>query len=218
MDLELISFPLCPFVQRAVITLREKGVAFEVRYIDLESPPDWFAEVSPMGKVPVLKVDGTVLFESAVIAEFLDETHAPAMMPADPLTRAQHRAWIEFGSNLLGRQYRMLTAAERTGFEAERDAARRELAFFEAVLGEGPLFAGSAFSLVDAAYAPFFVRLALMEAAHSFGLLEGLPKLAAWGEALRARPAVEAALPENFAARFRERFAGAGGWFGRFFA
>ena len=70
---ELISFKLCPFVQRSVIVLLEKEAPFDITYIDLSNPPDWFKAISPMGKVPVLKVDDTVLFESAVIMEYLDE-------------------------------------------------------------------------------------------------------------------------------------------------
>lgn len=75
----LISFPLCPFVQRAIIAMDEKQAEFEVVYIDLADKPDWFTAISPLGKVPVLKVerDGeepAYIFESAVILEFIEET------------------------------------------------------------------------------------------------------------------------------------------------
>lgn len=216
MHLELTSFPLCPFVQRAVITLKEKGVPFSVRYIDLNAPPDWFLALSPMGKVPLLQVDGTVLFESAVINEFLDETHPPSMLPAAPLERARARAWIEFGSNLIGRQYQMLVAPEQEGFERQQAASKNELRFLEAALGAGPLFLGAGFSLVDAAYAPLFMRLRLLDAAHPTGLLDELPKTAAWAAALCARPAVQGSVPEGFETLFRERFRAAGGWVGQF--
>jgi len=69
---ELISFELCPFVQRSVITLLQKGVDFKINYIDIHDPPEWFQQISPLGKVPVMRVDNTVLFESAVINEYLD--------------------------------------------------------------------------------------------------------------------------------------------------
>ena len=59
MSLHLISFKTCPFVQRAVITLKHKNIDFEITYIDLADPPDWFLEMSPLNKVPVLKVDDT---------------------------------------------------------------------------------------------------------------------------------------------------------------
>ena len=72
--LKLISHKLCPYVQRAVIALSEKGVPFERIDIDLANKPDWFLKISPLGKVPVLVVTtdaGEVaLFESNVICEY----------------------------------------------------------------------------------------------------------------------------------------------------
>lgn len=65
--IELISFKTCPFVQRSVITLKEKGIDFKTTYIDLAEKPAWFLAISPLGKVPVLKIGDEVLFESAVI-------------------------------------------------------------------------------------------------------------------------------------------------------
>ena len=45
--LVLVSHALCPYVQRAAIVLREKGVPFERRDIDLANKPDWFLRISP---------------------------------------------------------------------------------------------------------------------------------------------------------------------------
>ncbi|MGD9883263.1 MAG: glutathione S-transferase family protein, partial [Reyranella sp.] len=59
--LTLVSFDLCPYVQRAAIALAEKGVPFERRTVDLADKPDWFKAMSPLGKVPLLQVDGEVL-------------------------------------------------------------------------------------------------------------------------------------------------------------
>jgi len=55
----LISHKLCPYVQRAVIALTEKGVAFERIDVDLANKPDWFLRLSPLGKTPVLQVGDT---------------------------------------------------------------------------------------------------------------------------------------------------------------
>ncbi len=106
--LKLISHKLCPYVQRAAIALHEKGVRFERIDIDLANKPDWFLKISPLGKVPVLVVtrdDGkeVALFESNVICEYIEETQAGAKLhPQDALVRAEHRAWMEFGSAILG--------------------------------------------------------------------------------------------------------------------
>src|SRR6266516_1712924 len=99
--LTLISHVLCPYVQRAVISLTEKRVPFERIDVDLANKPQWFIAISPLGKTPVLKVGETAIFESAVILEYLEDTQPCPMHPADPLHRAEHRSWIEFGSAVL---------------------------------------------------------------------------------------------------------------------
>jgi glutathione S-transferase len=76
--LTLVSFDLCPYVQRAAIVLAEKGVPFERIDVDLGNKPGWFKAISPLGKVPLLKVGDEVLFESSVIVEYLEETAGPA--------------------------------------------------------------------------------------------------------------------------------------------
>src|SRR5215213_10311156 len=96
--LKLISHKLCPYVQRAVISLTEKGVPFERIDVDLANKPEWFKTLSPLGKTPVLLVNDTAIFESAVILEYLEETQADPLHPSDARARAEHRAWIEFGS------------------------------------------------------------------------------------------------------------------------
>ena len=93
---KLISFKLCPYVQRSVILLKEKGVDYDIEYIDVYDPPEWFLALSPTGKVPILQVEGTVLFESAVISEYIDEVYAPALHPSSSIKKAQNRAWMEF--------------------------------------------------------------------------------------------------------------------------
>jgi len=109
--LTLVSHNLCPYVQRAAIALAEKRVAFAKVYVDLSDKPDWFRAISPLGKVPLLRVASgggeQVIFESAVILEYLEETQANPLHPDHPLDRARHRSWIEFGSALLNGIARM---------------------------------------------------------------------------------------------------------------
>ena len=97
----LISFHLCPYAQRAAISMTEKEVPFERINIDLSDKPGWFTAISPLGKVPVLKVGDRVLFESNVILEYLEETLPLPLHPKEPLDRAEERGWIEFGSSIL---------------------------------------------------------------------------------------------------------------------
>ena len=154
--LKLISHKLCPYVQRAVIAITEKGVPFERIDIDLANKPDWFLKISPLGKVPVLLVetgDGEVaLFESNVICEYIEDTQGGAKLhPQDPLQRAQHRAWMEFGSTILGELWGLETTGDPAVFETKRKAVAAKFAQVEKTLGAGPYFAGKNFSVCDTA-------------------------------------------------------------------
>lgn len=202
----LISFPLCPYVQRAAIVLAEKGVPFERVDIDLANKPDWFLKLSPLGKVPVLVVEEegreAVLFESAVIAEYLDEVLAPKLHPADPLAKARHRAWIEFASATLADLAGYYSAPDAATFEAKSRAIEAKLARLEAELGAGPFFAGERFSLVDGAFAPVFRYFDLFDR-FAPSPFEGKPKLTRWRGALALRDSVRNAAPADYEGRLQ---------------
>lgn len=199
--LRLISHHLCPYVQRAAIVLAEKGVPFERIDIDLADKPDWFLAISPLGKTPVLEVDGRAIFESAVILEYLEETHGPALHPADPLERAEHRAWIAFGSAVLDDIAGLYGAKDAAGFAAKRERLVERFARLEQRLVAGPWFDGAAFSHVDAVFGPVFRYLDAFERIDDFGLVAGLPKLARWRQALAARPSVREAVAPDYPQR-----------------
>lgn len=202
--LTLISSPTCPYVQRALIALREKRADFDVIYVDLADKPGWFLDISPLGKVPLLRVerDGeppAVIFESAVILEYLEETMpGEKLHPADPLGRAQHRGWIEFASNVLGDLHRFAHATDTQTLETARVGLHGKFKRLESALSEGPFFAGSHFSLVDAAFGPVFRQIDALETVATTGLLDGFPGLERWRKALAARESVRTAVPENY--------------------
>ncbi|MDY0137606.1 MAG: glutathione S-transferase family protein [Thiomicrospira sp.] len=198
--LELISFKLCPYVQRAVITLRNKGIDFKITYIDLNNPPEWFKQISPLGKVPVLKVnDSEILFESSVIQEYVDEITPPSLHPADPLVKAKNRAWIAFGGELMGMNglHGIVHEKDPVKCEAIISGLRDLLQRVEAVHSGKDYFNGSEFNLIDAAFAPMLMRLDLLNQHCALDVLNGLPKLQHWQQVLMARPCVkDSVLPE----------------------
>jgi glutathione S-transferase len=207
--LTLVSHHLCPYVQRAVIALAEKGVVFERVTIDLAAKPDWFKAISPLGKVPLLRVarpgrGEAVLFESAVICEYIEETQpGPALHPSDPIDRAEHRAWIEFGSSILADIYAIETTPDAALFETRRQALAQKFGRIEDVLGAGPFFAGGRFSLVDAAFGPVLRYFDVLDAIADLGILTGKPKVAAWRRALADRPSVRSAVSTDYPERLR---------------
>jgi len=192
--LELISFKLCPFVQRAVIVLKKKNIDFDITYIDLGNPPEWFKEVSPLGQVPVLKVDGEVLFESSVIQEYVDEITLPSLQPTDPLVKAKNRAWISFGGEILMALHPMVTHKDEAVSNEKRGVVLQKLQQLEAVHSGGVYFNGEEFTMIDAAYAPMFMRMDFIKNLTGIDLLSETPKLAKWAENLLALECVKASV------------------------
>jgi glutathione S-transferase len=202
MKIVLVSFALCPFVHRSAAMLDEKGIEHEVKYIDLKNKPDWFLAISPRGKVPVLLADGTPIFESAVINEFLDETHPPRMLPDDAFERARQRGWIEVSNDLLAAQYKAATTTGEESEQARAQCASILVRFEEAV--RGPFFAGDAFGLVDLAAAPALDRFLIIEKHSSLRFLDPASKVAAWARRVGARPSVRSGVPADFETLFVE--------------
>jgi glutathione S-transferase len=203
--LVLISHDLCPYVQRAVIALTEKGVPFERRDIDLADKPDWFRKMSPLGKVPVLKVGEHAIFESAVILEYLEATQPRPLYPADPLARARQRSMIEFGSSILSDIWGLEVAPSREAAVAKIEALRKKFAWLEQELGEGPWFAGASFGLVDATFGPVFRYFDLFDRILEHGIFVETPKLTAWRAALAERVSIRTAVVADYPERL-ERF------------
>lgn len=205
----LISAVTCPWVQRSVIVMRAKGVPFDVTYVDLQNRPDWFVEMSPHGQVPLLKVDGVVLFESNAICEFLEETSEPRLHPADPIKRAQNRAWTDYlptfawGPGLNNLSY----VSSRDDLPGAMEIAREAVQPVEEAIArergnDGPYFNGDTLSLVDASYGPFFQRFAICEADLRTGLLDEFPLVKAWSDALLANEIITGSVPDGFAEAF----------------
>jgi glutathione S-transferase len=215
--LKLVSFDLCPYVERSRIVLLEKGVPHEIAFIDLANKPAWFLAISPMGRVPVLLADDRAIFESMVINELIEELHpAPALMPKNPIDRAEARSWIVFANDVLmpgslAAMTALAGAAPGDALAQPLEKLRDAFGMLEQRLaqGGGPFFFGNAFTLVDATYAPFFRRWRAAEGWNGAEgrLLDRFPRVGAWADALLARKSVVEAEPENFAARARQRYA-----------
>ena len=199
--LTLVSHLLCPYVQRAAIVLAEKGIAFERINIDLANKPDWFLKISPLGKTPVLLVDGQAIFESAVICEYLEETTLGALHPVDAIARAQHRGWMEFGSSVLNVIAGFYAAPDDNLLAAKAAEIAAKFKQVEEALTattEGPYFAGARFSMVDAVFAPIFRYFDVFDGIDDFGFFAHTPKLRAWRAALAVRPSMRDAVRADY--------------------
>ncbi len=189
-----------------MILLRAKDIEFDVTYINLQDKPDWFLELSPHGKVPVLKVGDEVLFESNAIAEYLDEVVPPRLHPEDPLARAKNRAWTDYVPTFAVAMSSIHYSKSKEEMEQAVADAPEKLAKIEGALegrgNDGPYFNGPDLALVDAAYAPFLQRHLFVDRVLKNNLIENYPLTKAWAETLLADERVTGAVPDNFEEEF----------------
>ncbi len=194
----LISFKLCPYVQKAVLTLLHKGIDFDIEYIDLMNPPEWFKEISPLGKVPVVQVGDQIIFESSVIIEYLDEAYGEPLHPSDLVLKAQNRSWMEFGNECLMNAFNLIMTPDEDGFNEQVEAMLGKLDRIESVLGNNAFFNGDSISLVDLSFAPLFQRLSFLEPyIPQLKDASRHPKLTKWADNLMQLPIMpKSAVPE----------------------
>ncbi|MEW5298557.1 MAG: hypothetical protein WDW36_001667 [Sanguina aurantia] len=173
----LLSSWVCPYVQRVRITLNHKKVDFSVAEVSLSSKPDWFLQLSPLGKVPVVtwKTGQAVntVYESLVTNEYLEDAYAqPAMMPRTPLERAHARLVINrFDTKFIPAFYKVLRSGSK---EEAQDASKGlldEVEFLQKSSDpQGPFMLGAELSIVDAAIIPFLSRSFLLQHYRGFDL------------------------------------------------
>ncbi len=194
-QLTLISHKLCPYVQRAVSVLEENGIAYKRINIDLANKPDWFKTLSPTGKVPVLVVDDeTVIFESSVISEYLNDVYDAHMLSEQPLEKAKQRAWIEFASATLSNIGQLYSAANEQNFMQAQKQLKEKFSRIEQTLEGDNYFSGEQFSLTDAAFAPVFRYTQVFEALLGRALFKSQPRIDHWQQQVLLRPSVSKAV------------------------
>lgn len=199
--IKLYDFKSSPNCQRVKVVLAEKNLTYEIVPIDLtkkeQKNPDYL-KMNPYGKVPVLTDDATVLYESLVINEYLEEKYPnPPLMPKDPARKAKGRILVDYGMAHFDSAYQKLRmelmkeAKEQSQpvIDGAKSDLKKLLQRFEDELGEQPYLLGD-FSLVDADLIPRFTRL------EGFGVLPdpSLPRLGKYLERMKARPSIKALL------------------------
>jgi glutathione S-transferase len=180
------------------MVLHEKGIDFEVNEVDLSNKSEEFLSVSPYGKVPVLRVNGTSLYESNIVNEYLDEVYeSPKLMPDDPEERASVRSWMAFADDYFFPSiFRVRMGLQRGYSEDEIREAReklddalsrleRELESREYLVGE--------YTLADIAHAGNFQRLRVLLKSGEVSL-EKYPNVVAWMERVESRVSYKASV------------------------
>lgn len=200
MNIKLISFVVCPYVQKAVITLRFKGANFDIEYIDLKNKPEWFLKISPMGKVPVLILnDSEVIFESSVINELLDEIVGDNTLSDDPVKRAKERAWIAYSDYLFADMYAFINGSDS---DMQGNKLLDKLEVLSGVISDSGFFKESGFSILDSSYAPCFFRMMKFEYFQTSPRLMKMKKIRKWIENILQQDYVTSSVREDFDQEF----------------
>jgi len=198
--MKLYDYASCPFCQKVRIVLAEKDLEYEIVPVDLQAGEQRSAEfvkLNPYAKVPVLVDDETVVYDSTVINEYLeDEYPHPRLLPEDSAGRARVRLLEDYCDNsfLPSADFVMAQLARP---EEERDEERlkryqlevqRGLVRLETTLGGHEFLTGADLSLADIAFVPRVLMLSRMG-------IQVHPKLRgviAWIKRLRQRPTIHA--------------------------
>jgi len=201
MMLKLYDFKSSPNCQRVKVVLAEKNLPYDIVPVDLrkqEQKKPEYLKLNPYGKVPVLTDDFTVLYESLIINEYLNEKYPdPPLMPKDPGGKAKARILIDYGMAHFDSAYQKLRMElmkdpkeqSQPVIDGAKSDLKKLLQRFEDEIGDQPYLMGD-FSLVDADLIPRFTRL------EGFGVLPdpALPRLGKYMERMKARPSVKAIL------------------------
>lgn len=214
--IKIVSFKICPFVQRVTGLLEAKNVPYEIEYISLKDKPQWFLDLSPTGQVPMLITEaGQPLFESDAIVEYIDEITTPLQVGLTPEDRALNRAWSYQASKHYLVQCSTMQSAARDTFLERNDKLSKAYQRMENQLGNGPFFSGETLGNVDIAWLPLLHRSALVEQHCGYDMLSGYPKVKAWQQAVLKTGLGARSVSSDFEEKFADFYLNERTWLGR---
>ncbi|MEM7136097.1 MAG: glutathione S-transferase family protein [Myxococcota bacterium] len=202
--LKVVSYKICPFVQRVTALLEAKKISYEIEYINLRDKPQWFLDVSPTGQVPVLVTEeGTTLFESDAIVEYLDEIYPP-LRDVTPEERAVDRAWSYQASKHYLVQCSTMQSPDEETLGQRGEKLSSAFGRAEKQLGDGPYFGGDMLGNVDIAWLPLLHRAEIVRRHSGYDFLAEFPKARAWQAALMKTGVPAKSVAGDFEDRFSE--------------
>lgn len=193
-EIELFSYEACPYAQRTRMALIEKGIDFTLTEVDLYNKPDWFKQLSPYGKVPLLRHNGQIVYESRIINEYLEDAFPQRpLLPSDPGQKAKARIWIDYcDSYFMPALHKMIADRKDPAKQIEnRKAVADKFKFMETEglrkLSNGPYWLGNDVSLVDLQFMPFLERFPCYEALWGAAIPEDCTRFKQWIATMQGR-------------------------------
>ncbi|TFH18562.1 MAG: glutathione S-transferase family protein [Myxococcales bacterium] len=197
----LFDYPECPYALTVRIVLAETELDFETVKVDIRAGDNHkadFLELNPFGKVPVLIDDETVVYDSTVINEYLNDEYFAELLPEDSAQRATARVLEDYAdvaftlpamavARAIGRP---MDDRDSQRLDGAKEVLRKGLSMLDRVLVDKEYLVG-AFSLADVAFAPTLLRLDKLD----IKVDSSFPNVKAWLGRLAERPSMRVALP-----------------------
>ena len=202
-DLVIYGTPVSPFVRKVEAVLRTQGVAYDFENINIMDMPDWFLEISPARRIPVLRdcsvgregVPGTIA-DSSAICLYLDRKldaglYGETAFDAGRAAALEEYADTELAQPLGMKLFRPILFPRFAGRESDLETARqtyqevlpRHFDYLEGMLDGNDFFVGDKFSIADIAVGAQLTQLDLVVSS-TYG--DRWPALAKHTEAMKA--------------------------------
>ncbi|ALC11105.1 glutathione S-transferase family protein [Sphingopyxis sp. 113P3] len=194
----LYAVEKAPMVQPVRMCLFEKQIEHELVYINPYNKPQWYKDLTPNGQglVPLLDVDGELIFESSVINEYLDEMFpARRFLPTDPVVKAKNRAWTLAALEILLALVDMTVLRRLEEYEFNRTRLLGKLTKLDEQLSDGPFFNGEQLALIDFQYAPILLRIDILDRLYGTDVLPQFKRIPAWAKNVLALESQKATVP-----------------------
>jgi len=205
--LKVVSYVICPFVQRITGLLEAKGIPYDIEYISLKDKPKWFLDIAPNAQVPLLITEDNIpLSESDAIAEYLDDEYLLLRPEINKSAcRARQRAWVYQGTKLYLKQCSHMQSGNQQIFEERQEFMRKQFAKVENFLNghtKTQYFCSDILGNIDMAWLPLFHRAALVQKYSGTKLFEGFPLLQIWADNIMATGIAEKTVHDSFEESF----------------
>ena len=200
--MKLLGTGTSPYVRKARLVLLEKNIPHDYVVDPPRGPGSHVAQVNPLGRIPALILDdGTCVFDSPVIAEYVDTLNdTPILIPRDDaLARMRVKRWEALADGIMDSAVVVRTENIRPAEKQDADNIRRHneaisraLAYAADLLGQREWCEGASITLADLALVSALVYLDLRQAERDWRSAH--PNLAAWFARLSTRPSIRATL------------------------
>lgn len=202
--IKIISFKICPFVERVTGSLEARDIAYDIEYISLKDKPQWFLDISPNGQVPVMVTEsGTTLFESDAIIEYIEDEYGPLEQGVSNEQRALDRAWSYLGAKHYLPQCGTMSSKDKETFEQRTEKLCAAFNKAELQLSDNTrFFKTDELSNIDIAWLPLLHRTDIVARHTGFDFLQAYPKVKRWQQHLLKTGIADKAVSEDFETLF----------------